>query len=334
MSHLISLQTIAALIVGACLHGPLHSATASPDGPPPSTSAGAETVHWETFAASRPELQAPPVHQSRLIFYRPVNSPDPKVPADVFVNDRFLAALLPGGYAQLIICPGTLRADLRGHATSGKDSIHAPTTLTARGGQTHLIETHSKQHRLPLREIPAAQGLAEVGRLLRQNHAISRQPSADNCPPPLQPAIAPAPIKKAAAPQRDPQRHTLSSELLFRFGGSKVQDLSSAGHSEVVKLARSIRQRHRSIDQILVVGHTDPLGDKALNQRLSWQRAQTIRQILVDAGLPAHVVTAKGEGSEQLIVRNCQRQARQKSELLACNQPNRRVEVLVTGETR
>lgn len=327
---------LAALLAIACLQAPVHASTPAIEGQPQAFSPSAASVQWETFVASRPELQPPPAHLSRLLFYRPVSSADPKTPADVFVNDRFLAALLPGGYAQLLVCPGPLRADLRGHATSGKDSIYSPTTITARGGQTHIIETHSKQHRLPLREIPVSQGIPELGRLMRQAHAISRQPSADNCPAPVQQASAPAPapVKTAAAPKRKPQRYTLSSELLFRFGGAKVQDLTSVGHKEVVKLARAIRQRHRSIERVLVVGHTDPLGDNSLNQRLSWQRAQTIRQILVDSGLQAHVVNAQGVGSSQLIVKDCHRQAKKKNDLYACNQPNRRVEVLVTGDPR
>lgn len=290
------------------------------------------TAQWDTFVAMRPELQAPPTNLSRLVFFRPFTSPQPEVSADIFVNDRFHAALLPGGYAQLTVCPGTVRIDLRGHATSGKASIHAPTELTARGGQTHLIETHNKQLASPFRQVMASQVANELGRLQQQAHAISRQPSADNCPPVV---VATAPVPPpVVAPPRQPQKYTLSSELLFRFSGSKVQDLSSIGQSEVVKLARSIREQHARIDHVAVLGHTDPMGSKELNQRLSLERAQTIRQILVDSGLPAQIVTAQGFADNQLVVNNCNAQARKREEMLACNQPNRRVEILVSGEVK
>ena len=43
-------------------------------------------------------------------------------------------------------------------------------------------------------------------------------------------------------------------------------------------------------------GHTDNTGSDAYNQGLSQRRADAARQHLVDAGLPASIVTAKGMG--------------------------------------
>jgi OOP family OmpA-OmpF porin len=73
------------------------------------------------------------------------------------------------------------------------------------------------------------------------------------------------------------------------------------------------------------------MGAKDLNLRLSQHRAETVRNILVAAGLPAERVTAKGMGDSQLVVFDCASKRLSRSEMLGCNQPNRRVEVLVRG---
>jgi OOP family OmpA-OmpF porin len=127
------------------------------------------------------------------------------------------------------------------------------------------------------------------------------------------------------------RKHTLSSEMLFQFGGSRVQDLSPQGHAEIVRIARLLKEQIRSIQTISVQGHTDPMGSAATNKRLSTERAETVRKILINSGIPARKIQAEGLSTSQLLVTDCQRRGESKKNRLACNAPNRRVEIITNS---
>jgi outer membrane protein OmpA-like peptidoglycan-associated protein len=75
--------------------------------------------------------------------------------------------------------------------------------------------------------------------------------------------------------------------------------------------------------RIEVEGHTDSVGGDAYNQRLSEQRADSVREYLVTQGVPTTNVTAKGFGETMPVVDNNNAAGRQQ---------NRRVELVVSGE--
>lgn len=70
-------------------------------------------------------------------------------------------------------------------------------------------------------------------------------------------------------------------------------------------------------------GHTDNTGSDELNLKLSEQRAFAVRTLLLDQGLDASRVMARGFGKEQPVADNGTAQGRQQ---------NRRVEIVVSGE--
>jgi outer membrane protein OmpA-like peptidoglycan-associated protein len=72
-----------------------------------------------------------------------------------------------------------------------------------------------------------------------------------------------------------------------------------------------------------VEGHTDSVGGDDYNQRLSEQRAASVRDYLVKQGLSMNSVTAKGFGKTQPVATN---------ETATGRQQNRRVELVVSGE--
>jgi OOP family OmpA-OmpF porin len=53
-----------------------------------------------------------------------------------------------------------------------------------------------------------------------------------------------------------------------------------------------------------ISGHTSSEGDPAFNQRLSQERADAVKQWLVEAGIPAQSVKTRGVGSEEPIANN------------------------------
>jgi outer membrane protein OmpA-like peptidoglycan-associated protein len=72
-----------------------------------------------------------------------------------------------------------------------------------------------------------------------------------------------------------------------------------------------------------VDGHTDSVGSDAYNQQLSEKRAASVRDYLVQQGLPMSSATERGFGKTQPIASNATAAGRQQ---------NRRVELVVSGE--
>jgi outer membrane protein OmpA-like peptidoglycan-associated protein len=70
-------------------------------------------------------------------------------------------------------------------------------------------------------------------------------------------------------------------------------------------------------------GHTDNVGGEAFNQKLSEQRADSVREYLVSQGIASEKVTAVGKGFSMPVADNKTADGRQK---------NRRVELIVSGE--
>ena len=131
--------------------------------------------------------------------------------------------------------------------------------------------------------------------------------------------------------QQQHHRYTLSADVLFAFDRSSEQDLQLRGREELNELAAQLRS-FEQLNSITVIGHTDYLGSDAYNQNLSQQRAETVRRYLVAQGLPADRIRAVGMGETQ-PVKQCDNHGG-RSQLIACLQPNRRVEIQVDGYGR
>ena len=76
--------------------------------------------------------------------------------------------------------------------------------------------------------------------------------------------------------------------LLFDLGSAHVRAADKPKIAEAVKTAKD-----RQVTSICLVGHTDKLGDKALNAKLARERSQAVAAELIHAGYPAnHIVIA------------------------------------------
>ena len=60
--------------------------------------------------------------------------------------------------------------------------------------------------------------------------------------------------------------------------------------------------KRRPLPDIVVIGHTDTVGSVTFNDRLSLQRAERLREILVSLGLQSDRVAAAGRGERELLV--------------------------------
>ncbi|MDQ9169404.1 outer membrane beta-barrel protein [Oxalobacteraceae bacterium R-40] len=139
-------------------------------------------------------------------------------------------------------------------------------------------------------------------------------------------AAAPAVVAPAAPPA--PRKVTFSADSLFDFD---QQNLKADGKRQLDQFASNLNGA--SYDVISVTGHTDRLGSDAYNTKLSARRAETVKAYLVNsAGIPAGKISATGAGEAEPVTKvdDCKGNKASKG-LIACLQPDRRVEVEVVG---
>jgi len=108
------------------------------------------------------------------------------------------------------------------------------------------------------------------------------------------------------------------ADVLFAFG---KYDLKPDAQLKLAKLA-GIIQAHPGL-HLAIEGHTDNVGSDEANMKLSQQRADTVRDFLINQGLAPDTVTAVGMGKSDPVADNSTADGRQK---------NRRVEIIVSGE--
>lgn len=109
----------------------------------------------------------------------------------------------------------------------------------------------------------------------------------------------------------------LTNDILFDFNSSSLRPESRATLRD---LATNIRQYPD--ETVSVEGHTDNVGSGDYNQRLSEQRAGSVRDYLVDQGVASSHVSATGYGESRPKSSNDTPEGRQL---------NRRVEIHITA---
>lgn len=108
---------------------------------------------------------------------------------------------------------------------------------------------------------------------------------------------------------------TLGSDLLFDVGRAT---LKPGGRRAVENLARIMRNEPER--NIVIEGFTDESGREEANQRLSERRAHAVRNALVQSGVAASRIVARGLGEAYPVASNANPAGRQL---------NRRVEILI-----
>ena len=108
------------------------------------------------------------------------------------------------------------------------------------------------------------------------------------------------------------------SDVLFDFGKFTLRPET---REKLAKIS-GIVLAHPGL-RLDVEGHTDAIGSEEFNQKLSDNRASTVREYLVAQGINSDSVTSRGLGKTQPIAPNDTNANRQK---------NRRVEMVVSGE--
>jgi OOP family OmpA-OmpF porin len=170
--------------------------------------------------------------------------------------------------------------------------------------------------------------LASIGMVYRFGEKSTAPRAAEPAYVAAAPTPAPAVTAAAAAPAAAPRKVTLSADSVFDFD---QQNLKPDGRQQLDRFASDLKGAR--YDVITVTGHTDRLGSDAYNTKLSARRAETVKAYLVNsAGIPADRIAAKGVGEAEPVTKadDCKGNKASKG-LVACLQPDRRVEVEVAG---
>jgi outer membrane protein OmpA-like peptidoglycan-associated protein len=111
---------------------------------------------------------------------------------------------------------------------------------------------------------------------------------------------------------------TLSGQVLFVTGKS---ELLPAARDQLDQVAAALKDQG-DVKPIVVEGYTDSVGTDAANQKLSKDRAESVRSYLVSKGVPADKISSVGKGKSNPVASNDTPDGRAN---------NRRVEIVVAG---
>ncbi|MDR1678229.1 MAG: OmpA family protein [Prevotellaceae bacterium] len=106
------------------------------------------------------------------------------------------------------------------------------------------------------------------------------------------------------------------NNIFFDFDKSNLQSVS---YSELKRVARFLRINSKV--SVELAGHTDNVGSRDYNMRLSQARAKEVADYLLKQGVPPERVSYKGYGPDQPIADNATDEGRAK---------NRRTEIVIT----
>jgi len=153
-------------------------------------------------------------------------------------------------------------------------------------------------------------------------------PAPAPMPAPVVQAPPPAPMPVPQAPVDAPRRVSFAAETLFGFDAVALRPEGKAALDGFGRELENTRY-----EAIRVEGHTDRLGSDAYNQTLSTRRAETVKSYLVTTGkVDASRITAQGMGESQpATAAGACPDSMGRTARIACLQPDRRVDVEVTG---
>ncbi len=145
------------------------------------------------------------------------------------------------------------------------------------------------------------------------------------CEPKAAAAAAATAAKPAAtAPARE--KVTVAADALFDFNKATLRPEGKAKLDGVVAKSQQL-----VLEVVIAVGHADRIGSAAYNQKLSEKRAASVKDYLVAKGIPANRVYTEGKGSKQPVTKPDQCKGPKSAKVIACLQPDRRVDIEIIG---
>jgi outer membrane protein OmpA-like peptidoglycan-associated protein len=107
-----------------------------------------------------------------------------------------------------------------------------------------------------------------------------------------------AEVKRVFGPTLDALPGRPTSYTLYFLEGK--DELTPESRVELEKVFADLR--HRPLPDIVVIGHTDTVGGLPFNDKLSLARAERMREMMIELGIPGERITAAGRGKRELLV--------------------------------
>jgi OOP family OmpA-OmpF porin len=161
-------------------------------------------------------------------------------------------------------------------------------------------------------------------------------PAPRVAPPP--PAPKKAAPKKAAPKKKKVRLAPVTRKLSVQNFDFDKATLRADQKKEIDRFLNLVNKgtkrdpRPTRVSAVVVSGHTDRLGSEKYNQKLSEQRAVTVKDYLVSKGVDQKLIfwEGKGESTPVPVTKFCDNKMSRK-QLIECLSPNRRVEIEVVG---
>jgi OOP family OmpA-OmpF porin len=144
-------------------------------------------------------------------------------------------------------------------------------------------------------------------------------------------AVAPAPqapvLVAALLPAKPvPQKISFSGDALFAFDKAELKPEGKVMLDGLVSQLNGT-----NYDNIIATGHTDRFGSNEYNQKLSERRAEAVKDYLVSKNVQATQISAAGKGETQPMTLADACLGAKSVKVVACLQPDRRVDVQMIG---
>jgi OOP family OmpA-OmpF porin len=159
---------------------------------------------------------------------------------------------------------------------------------------------------------------------------LMKPPVCEPPPPPPPPPAAAPPPPPPPPPAPTSEKVTFAADALFDFDKAVLRPEGVAKLDDLVSKLAGV-----SLEVIIGVGYTDRIGPDAYNLALSQRRAQAVKDYLVSKGIEPNRIYTEGKGKANPVKQcpdpSAKGEVRNRTQLIQCLQPNRRVEVEVVG---
>ena len=119
---------------------------------------------------------------------------------------------------------------------------------------------------------------------------------------------------------------TLDADALFDFDKAVLRPEGRLALDDFLIKIKDINP-----ETIMAVGHADRFGSDDYNQRLSEKRVESVKAYLVGKGIEPNRMNTEGKGESQPVTKSGECDGTKSAKVIACLQPDRRVEVEVVG---
>ncbi|MDR2031397.1 MAG: OmpA family protein [Azoarcus sp.] len=177
---------------------------------------------------------------------------------------------------------------------------------------------------------PAAAGSAQAGQFPVGCSCDSDIVPKEKCEPPKPVVTAPPETPPVVTPQPPVQVETpkvqLNADFLFDFNSAVLKPVGREALDDIAAQASQLQ-----LEVVLVTGHSDRLGSDSYNLRISERRALAVKDHLVSKGIEASRIYTEGKGKSAPVTGTQCNNIRARQALIACLQPDRRVDVEIIG---